>query len=46
MECCRAVLVACTAVYILGLLVGYDDLGQVCLSPAPVLQHWQGETCQ
>lgn len=42
-RCRRSVLAICVTVYALSLLTGYDDLGQVCLSPAPVVHGWQGE---
>ena len=32
----------CSAIYVLSALIGFDDLGAVCLAAGPVLRQWQG----
>ena len=33
-----------STIYVLGLLTGYDNFGQVCLNPTPVLERGQGQS--
>ena len=37
----RGVLVTCVALYVTGVLLGFDDFAQICMAPAWVLRDWQ-----
>jgi hypothetical protein len=39
--CC--ILVTCVAIYVLGVLTGFDDFKNLCMSPFSLVELWEGK---